>query len=156
MTRNEQVQYLSQRFAMEQADHGWLRYRDYDVWLDLPQERHLLIVIAAIPRQRLLVSPKSAVTRELDALGLAGRIQTELPDFDDRYVVRTDGDAAEAALIVRGIVEPVEKLEPLVELEMTAREYRLLKRPPESLETVMSDLDALIDIVLVTRARSRA
>ncbi len=153
MKRHKLFDQLSQLDGITFSEGGWLSYRGAQIWLDVPQLSHLLVVVPSAPRQRLLISPVSAVTKEFDALGLSGRFSTGLKEFDDKFVVRSQSCEEEARALVADVVEPLKRLEPLIELELTSREYRLLKPPTESAIHVREAFDALLDIVSKTRAR---
>jgi len=107
---------------------------------------HLLLVVSTPPRATLRLCEESALSQDLEKLGLADEEKCGDPLLDERYVVRGNSE-----LLTAEVKEAIRGLEPFVELELTAREYRLLKEfPAEDLAAAEQAADGLVRLVALT------
>ncbi|GMU52786.1 MAG: hypothetical protein AMXMBFR33_19320 [Candidatus Xenobia bacterium] len=115
-------------------------------------EGKLLIVARARPRHKLLVCAESHLTQHLDQLGISGEIKLGRPEFDQRYVLKNATVEEARATLDDEFVDTLRGLEPWMEFEMTAREYRLLKvvDAEYSAERLNSDLKRMAKLVAVS------
>jgi uncharacterized lipoprotein YajG len=151
MKREEIINKLCTDHGMKVSETGTLLVKGHEVSVGIPTGSYLLLSIASKPEHRLLVSPTSALTKELDVLGIGKRVSSGDKGFDQKYVVRADVEESMATATVKKIKQAIELLEPFVELEMTSRDYRLLKAPPQNIDDVVSDLEAFVHIVEATQ-----
>ena len=153
MTKEQILKNLSQIVSL--TPRGSFRFGDYQFRLDMPSPNTLQFIVGAQPRQKLLISTRSAVTRQLAEAGLRGRILTGNVSFDAQYVAHCEGDERQAVYLVRSILGSLRELEPVVELEMSG-EYRLLKRAPRNFVEVEWDLNHLLEVVQTTCQAQRS
>lgn len=110
----------------------------------------LLVVAPQRPGARILLSPESDYTRSADQIGVSAEAKVGQAEFDARYVVR-DEDGKASALLNDEVRQIVTSLEPFTELELGAREYRLLTSP-ENADVLAANLKSLARLVTLTRA----
>lgn len=121
-------------------------YRSYKLFFSEPQEGMLLVVVRTPPRARLLLAPETDYSRKADSIGVSQEVKIGVQEVDDAYVIRCEDRDTARELLSDRVLERLKALEPIVELELTDHEYRLLKRSSQA-----RDIDALLDIVGMTR-----
>lgn len=107
--------------------------------------QEILLVVGQGARASLLLAPESNYTRQADKLGVSGESKIGRSDFDDRYVIR-DPDHQAGQILSDPFIAAVVALEPFTELELSKKQYRLLKTY-SSAESVERDLQALAEVV---------
>jgi hypothetical protein len=129
-------------------DHFGDHYGGLPLTLHMLADGQWLIVLTAKPQCALRLSPESDLTKQLDSMGISDEHKTGLPHLDDQFVIRADSDAARQLLQQPEVLNHVRELAPFVELELTAREYRLIKdglnATPEALEAVLRPFSELV------------
>ena len=129
-------------------------YQGYPLFLKALDDHKLLIVVGVTPQLKVLFCPESEHSKKLDQMGISDEVKVDSPEIDDNYVIRTSEPEALKSRIAE-IGPLLSKLFPFVELELTSREYRLLKEIPANDETTVSQaLDALVELVQATAAES--
>lgn len=130
-------------------EHFGPEYRGYPLSLSVLSDSQWLIVLQAHPSCRLRLSAESDLTKELDRLGLSDEVKLGDPVLDEAYLVRAESSEARELLThpeLRGLIL---KLHPFVELELTYKEYRLIKdvpgANPASIEAIVEPLAQLVD-----------
>ena len=88
--------------------------------------KSVLFVVSRPAKAALLLAPESDYTQSADQLGVSQESKIGQSDFDQRYVIR-DPDGQAGAVLNDDVISAVEALEPFVELEMSKKQYRLLK-----------------------------
>lgn len=141
---------LAQEANVTEIDGQKFNYSGTPALVDV-KGNHLLIVFKTGSRHRVLLAPETDYTRQADLIGVHVEGKSGRATFDERYVIRAD-DATASALFDEELIAKVEALEPFLELEMSPREYRLLKERPEDPGLVRKDLAALAVVVEATRA----
>lgn len=142
---------LASLSEVEVEDDNRVSYQGLSFFLDIPQGRKLLIVAQAKPGYRILLSPESDYTRRADELGVSDETKIGRSEFDTRYVIRDEEKKADA-MLTEDVISLITELEPFVELELTRREYRLLKDPPDDAALVLADLGRMARLIDQTRA----
>ena len=155
MNREELLHKLINDYGMATSGQDTIKLRGYDILIDIPTGSYLLLAVGVKPRHKLLISPSSEVTKQLDALGIGKPLRSGQREFDDKYVVRTDVDSALAHRTLQKLMKPLSSLGSFIELELTNRDYRLLLAPPENLDQVVSDLKALTRVIDATECSKR-
>lgn len=124
------------------------RYQGYPLSLQALGERQWLVVLGAEPPCRLRLSAESELTRQLDQMGLSDENKVGDPQLDEAFVIRAETPEARAMLQNDAVVQTLKKLMPFVELELTHKEYRLIKDgvSPTS-ATIESVLQSLIELI---------
>ena len=88
--------------------------------------KSVLFVVSKPAKASLLLAPESDYTHSADELGVSQESKIGQSDFDQRYVIR-DPDGQAGDVLNDEVISAVEALEPFVELEMSKKQYRLLK-----------------------------
>ena len=137
MTTSPALQQLRERLGSERAGHPILLEELGD---------QLVIIVRTAPKDRLRLCEESSLSQDLERLGLSDEEKSGDAKLDERYVVRGN-----PALLTGPVKDALQKLEPFLEFEMTAREYRLLKElRPDDLTAVERVLDDLLAVVELT------
>ena len=88
--------------------------------------KSVLFVVSRPAKAALLLAPESDYTQSADKIGVSQESKIGQSDFDQRYVIR-DPDGQAESVLSEEVISAVEALEPFVELEMSKKQYRLLK-----------------------------
>ena len=122
-------------------------YAGFPLSLQALGENQWLIVLKATPPCRLRLSQESEFTKQLDQLGFSDETKLGDPSLDDSYVIRAETPQAQELLRRPEIRQLVEQLTPFLELELTQREYRLIKDgmapSAQAVEAVLKPLSQL-------------
>ena len=126
-------------------------FQGYPLFLNALDDRQLLIVVRSAPAFRVRLSTESEFSKKVDQLGISDEVKLGDPQLDDSYVIRAGEPDQIGAQLTPEARSLIARLGPFVELDLTAREYRLLKEIPDSEESVLtSTLDTLVDLVKLT------
>ena len=90
-------------------------------------DQQWLLVLQAEPACRLRLSLESDLTRQLDRMGLSDEAKIGDAVLDEAYVIRADSPEARALLQQPEVLSALHRLSPFLELELTHKEYRLIK-----------------------------
>jgi hypothetical protein len=97
--------------------------------------KSVLFVANKPARAELLLAPESEYTHSADKLGVSQESKIGESDFDDRYVIR-DPEGQAGSVLTTEVIAAVEALEPFVELQLSKKQYRLLKEGLDESEAV--------------------
>lgn len=122
-------------------------FHGYPLLLQPLGENQWLMVLSAEPSCRLRLSAESELTKQLDQMGLSDENKLGDPLMDDQYVIRAEEPDAQSLLRHPAVVEAVNKLSPFVELELTGREYRLIKEGLADRSQIEQALQSLVELV---------
>ncbi|MFN8611553.1 MAG: hypothetical protein U0931_28675 [Vulcanimicrobiota bacterium] len=129
-------------------NHFGNEYQGIPLDLKALGERQWLVVLHARPSARLRLSAESDYTKQLDKMGISDETKIGDPHLDDNYVIRAETAEAKEILGNPVVRKALADLDPFLELELTHKEYRLIKdglQPtPQALETLLSQLHDLI------------
>ena len=141
-------------------EHFGPEFRGYPLSLSVLSDRQWLIVLQAHPSCRLRLSAESDLTKELDRLGLSDEVKLGDSVLDEAYLVRAETPEARDLLTRSELRGLILQLHPFVEMELTYKEYRLIKdipdASPESIEAILGPLSQLVDATSRPPASSEA
>ena len=141
---------LAQEAKVTDLEGQKFKYAGIPAMVDV-RGNHLLIVFKTGSRYKVILAEESDYTRKADQVGVLGEGKSGQVAFDDRYVIRADDQTAKS-LVEDKMMALLQALEPFLELEMSGKEYRLLKQRPEEPNQVRRDLASLAALVEATRA----
>ena len=128
-------------------------YQGFPLTLQALSDQQWLIVLQAAPACRLRLSAESDFSKKLDSMGLSDESKIGDPLLDEGYVIRADNQAARELLQQSEIVQILHQLTPFLELELTHKEYRLIKDgvspTPAAIESVLGPLCELVKATLM-------
>lgn len=113
------------------------------------QGEKTLFVAACPAKAGILLAPESHYTQQADKIGVSAESKIGEGDFDARYVIR-DPDGKASQILSAEVVKSVEALEPFIELEMTPKQYRLLKSVSDE-QQAMAAIKGLQAVVELTK-----
>ncbi|MBS2035210.1 hypothetical protein JST97_09485 [bacterium] len=129
-------------------NHFGNEYHGIPLALKALGEQQWLVVLHARPAARLRLSAESDYTKQLDKMGISDETKVGDPHLDDNYVIRAETPEAKEMLANPDVRKALASLDPFLELELTHKEYRLIKdglQPtPQALETLLEELHNLI------------
>jgi len=129
-------------------NHFGNEYQGIPLTLAALGEKQWLIVLQARPAARLRLSAESDYTKQLDKMGFSDETKVGDPHLDDHYVIRAESAEAKELLANPEVRKALSALDPFLELELTHKEYRLIKdglQPtPQAIERLLSPLHDLI------------
>jgi hypothetical protein len=116
----------------------------------------LRIALKLLPAAHLHLSREGRTSRFLGRLGLSREVQIGEKEFDERYLIQHISRKDARALFNPRVRQLVDALEPFFNLEMLAKELRVLKYAPlrEGYEpaSALHDLETLFELHLATRS----
>lgn len=109
--------------------------------------KSVLFVAKKSAKAELLLAPESDYTHQADQMGVSQESKIGESEFDDRYVIR-DPDGQASSVLTADVIAAVEALEPFVELQLSKRQYRLLKEGLDEGQAVKAirDLEKLVGL----------
>jgi hypothetical protein len=127
-------------------------FQGFPILIQALTDEQVLIVINAVPSFRLRLSAESDLSRRVEQLGFSDEIKLQDATLDNKYVVRS----ATPELLAEGLTVEVKgaiaALDPLIELDLTAKEYRLIyELDHEPKASVQQSLERLVQLALLTR-----
>lgn len=129
-------------------NHFGDHYEGFPLKIKALGEQQWLIVLQAPPICRLRLSAESDLTKKLDQMGLSNEHKVGQADLDEQYVIRAESQEAKDLLQDAPFREALQALEPFLELELTHKEYRLIKDgvspTPQAIQTVLTALSELV------------
>jgi hypothetical protein len=132
-------------------NHFGDHYQGFPLKLKALGDQQWLIVLQAAPACRLRLSAESDLTKQLDSMGLSNETKIGVPEIDDAYVIRADSQEARLLLQQAEVLAALHQLIPFVELELTHKEYRLIRDGMSpTLASVESVLRPLCELVKAT------
>lgn len=140
--------------TMDQSilNHFGDEYQGFPLMLQALSDTQWLIVLQARPACRLRLSAESELTKKLDSLGISDECKIGDAQLDDNYVIRADSQEARELLQQSEVRQALHQLTPFLELELTHKEYRLIKDgvapTPQSIESVLEPLSVLVKATL--------
>jgi hypothetical protein len=130
------------------SNHFGDNYQGLPLTLQSLGAQQWLVVLAVAPPCRLRLSAESDLTKQVDSMGFSDENKVGEPSLDDAFVIRAETSEAQALLQDANVVQLLQKLAPFVELELTHKEYRLIKDGLDgsvaSLEPVLQTLAELV------------
>lgn len=130
-------------------NHFGDEYHGIPLTLQALGEQQWLVVLQATPAARLRLSAESDFTKQLDKMGFSDETKLGDPLLDDHYVIRAETSEAREILTNPIVRQALAALAPFVELELTHKEYRLIKdgvQPtPQALETLLTPFHQLVE-----------
>lgn len=127
-------------------------YQGYPLSLQSLGEKQWLIVLQAAPLCRLRLSAESDLTKKLDQMGFADENKIGDAKLDNHYVIRAESAEAQALLAEAKVNQAIHALTPFLELELTHKEYRLIKDDvaptPQAIEALLAPLVQLVALTL--------
>lgn len=125
MTNESFSKYLEQQSLPIGGDLR-IKLDDFSLSFQIGEPNSLFV--AHLPaKANLLLAPESAYTQTADKIGVSGESKIGQDDFDARYVIR-DPQGLASSVLTTEVVSAVQALEPFIELELTGKQYRLLKQ----------------------------
>lgn len=114
----------------------------------LVSEDRVLMTVDVVPCHRLLLTPETDVTLELARLGIPHETRIGVPDVDDRYVIKNAPEEKARIILGPEFLQALRGIEPFLEFEMGARNYRLVKEMEPGYDAVRAarDLDGLVEL----------
>ena len=133
-------------------NHFGDEYQGFPLKLKALSDQQWLIVLQAAPACRLRLSAESDLTKQLDSMGLSDETKIGDPILDEAYLIRADSAEARELLRQPEVLEALHQLTPFLELELTHKEYRLIRDgvspTPASIESVLGPLCQLVKATL--------
>jgi len=130
-------------------NHFGGEYQGISLTLQALGDRQWLVVLQARPAARLRLSAESDFTKQLDKMGISDETKIGDPQLDDHYVIRAESQEAKEMLANSEVRGALTALAPFVELELTHKEYRLIKdgvQPtPQALESLLTPFHQLVE-----------
>ena len=130
-------------------NHFGDEYQGIPLTLQALGEQQWLVVLQATPAARLRLSAESDFTKQLDKMGISDETKLGDPLLDDHYVIRAETSEAREILANPTVRQALTALAPFVELELTHKEYRLIKdgvQPtPQALEKLLTPFHQLVE-----------
>ncbi|MBX3170651.1 MAG: hypothetical protein KF760_24810 [Candidatus Eremiobacteraeota bacterium] len=130
-------------------NHFGDEYQGIPLTLQALGDRQWLVVLQARPAARLRLSAESDFTKQLDKMGISDETKIGDPQLDDNYVIRAESTEARELLANPQVRHALTALTPFVELELTHKEYRLIKdgvQPtPQALESLLTPFHQLVE-----------
>lgn len=127
-------------------------YQGYPLSLQSLGEKQWLIVLQAAPVCRLRLSAESDLTKKLDQMGFADESKIGDAKLDEHYVIRAESAEAQSLLANPTVSQAIHALTPFLELELTHKEYRLIKDDvsptPQAIEALLAPLVQLVALTL--------
>lgn len=128
-------------------------YRGYFVTIDFIVVQELQLEVNVPPPHLLLLRPPGLLRRFLSSLGLPLGPRTRDPEFDQNFAIYYATKDEVRKTCTERFRQLVRALGPIIEFNMTRKDYQCLKsveldryKPEEAL----ADLDTLIEIATVT------
>lgn len=130
-------------------NHFGNEYQGIPLTLQALGERQWLVVLQARPAARLRLSAESDFTKQLDKMGISDETKLGDPQLDDNYVIRAETPEAKELLARTEVRTALTALAPFLELELTHKEYRLIKDDieptPQAIESFLAPLHQLVE-----------
>lgn len=130
-------------------NHFGNEYQGIPLTLQALGEKQWLVVLQARPAARLRLSAESDFTKTLDKMGISDETKVGDPQLDDHYVIRAETQEAKDLLGRAEVRNALTALDPFMELELTHKEYRLIKDgvepTPQAIEALLTPLHQLIE-----------
>jgi len=130
-------------------NHFGGEYRGLPLTLQALGEKQWLVVLQVRPAARLRLSAESDFTKQLDKMGISDETKVGDPQLDDHYVIRAESAEARELLGKAEVRKALTSLAPFLELELTHKEYRLIKDgidpTPQSIESLLAPLHDLVE-----------
>lgn len=130
-------------------NHFGNEYQGIPLTLQALGDKQWLVVLQARPAARLRLSAESDFTKQLDKMGISDETKIGDPQLDDHYVIRAETQEAKEMLANPTVRQALTALAPFVELELTHKEYRLIKdgiQPtPQAIESLLTPLHQLVE-----------
>jgi len=108
-------------------NHFGGEFRGIPLTLQALGDTQWLVVLQARPAARLRLSAESDFTKQLDKMGFSDETKLGDPQLDDHYVIRAESQEAKDLLSNPTVRQALSSLNPFLELELTYKEYRLIK-----------------------------
>lgn len=133
-------------------------YKKHYIKVDFIDATELLLEVNMAPPHRLLLRPENVVSKLLDKISLSAEIKVGDEAFDAKYIVQNVTPDEARKTINDGFKQALGALEPFLFFEMTANEYKLVKRVDiasgYSPENAAADLEKLM--ALADRTKGKA
>lgn len=130
-------------------NHFGGEYQGIPLTLQALGDKQWLVVLQARPAARLRLSAESDFTKQLDKMGISDETKIGDPQLDDHYVIRAESQEAKEMLANAEVRKALTALAPFVELELTHKEYRLIKdgiQPtPQAIESLLAPFHQLVE-----------
>ncbi|MBN9417044.1 MAG: hypothetical protein J0I12_16485 [Candidatus Eremiobacteraeota bacterium] len=130
-------------------NHFGNEYQGIPLTLQALGERQWLVVLQARPAARLRLSAESDFSKQLDKMGISDETKIGDPQLDDNYVIRAESQEARELLARQEVLSALTALAPFLELELTHKEYRLIKDDmeptPQAIESFLAPLAQLVE-----------
>lgn len=131
-------------------------FQGFPILIQPLTDQQVLLVLNAVPAFRLRLSAESELSRKIDQLGISDEIKLGDQVLDHKYVVRSATPEQLTLGLTDQVKQAIASLDPLVELELTAKEYRLIfeldQEPKASVQRSLEQMVLLANLTAVQEA----